>query len=368
MANVLVVDNDEAIRDIVASVLKRGGHEVVKTASHDHAAKLVEKNAYDVVVAELNGMGIPKATRNIFSDAAVIMMADCNAAGTALEAMELGAWGYVMKPISLQQLSLSIDRALEKKRLAASAKNLRRQVMDKYTFKNVVADSEEMRQAVKLAKEALATHDPVLITGESGTGKQLFANIIHTASARRREPFIPVNFSCMDQETMERALFGFVSEQRSAKGAIERADRGTLFLNEITNAALETQEKLSEFLEYNITSRIGSEEMIYADTRLIAASSADAVRCGEFRTGLLRQLNPVLIHLSPLRERKDDILPLVDHFVRVYSERFGKQIHGISPESRSFFMAYDWGGNVRELKNAVERAVALANEEIISQT
>ena len=388
MASILVVDGDEAIRNVIAKDLEEAGHEAIKAVSYDHAIELVEAGVYDIVVAGLemsqpDGMDVLKVARNRLPDAAVIMLLHHNSMEMAPQAMELGAWDYIVAPISLQQLSLTIRRALERQQLAASARRLRKQIMEKYTFKNLVAGSEKMLHAVELAKRASAASDPVLITGEDGTGKQLLASIIHTTSARRREPFISADLSIMDQDVMELTLFGSICGAtarrersaggtrmlRSVRGTIERADRGTILLNEIETAPPRVQEKLLDLLEYNILSRVGSEEAIYVNARLIVTSSNDAaesVRGGRLRADLFYQLDQNSIHLPPLKERRGDIPLLVERFIGEYSEQLGKQIHSVSPEFLSFLTAYDWPGNVRELRNAIENVVAFASEAMIS--
>ena len=383
MARILVVDGDKAIRSVIAKYLEKAGHEAIEAVSCDHAIELMEAGRYDIVVAGLempqpDGMNVLEVARNKLPDAAIIMMLHQNYMEMALQAMKLGAWGYILRPISLQQLSLTIHRALERQQLAASARYLRKQLMAKYTFDNLVAGSEKMLHAVELAKRASAANDPVLITGEDGTGKQLLANIIHTTSSRRQEPFISADLSVMDQGIMEPMLFGSISGAtalhkstrmtRSVRGAIERADRGTILLNGIEAAPPRVQERLFELLEYNIVSRVGSEEAVYVDARLIVTSSNDAaesVRDGRLRTDLFHQLNQNSIHLPPLKERRGDIPLLAERFVGEYSERLGKQIHSVSPEFLSFLAAYDWPGNVRELRNEIEHAVAFASEAMI---
>ncbi len=382
-ARILVVDGDKAIRSVIAKYLEKAGHEAIEAVSCDHAIELMEAGRYDIVVAGLempqpDGMNVLEVARNKLPDAAIIMMLHQNYMEMALQAMKLGAWGYILRPISLQQLSLTIHRALERQQLAASARYLRKQLMAKYTFDNLVAGSEKMLHAVELAKRASAANDPVLITGEDGTGKQLLANIIHTTSSRRQEPFISADLSVMDQGIMEPMLFGSISGAtalhkstrmtRSVRGAIERADRGTILLNGIEAAPPRVQERLFELLEYNIVSRVGSEEAVYVDARLIVTSSNDAaesVRDGRLRTDLFHQLNQNSIHLPPLKERRGDIPLLAERFVGEYSERLGKQIHSVSPEFLSFLAAYDWPGNVRELRNEIEHAVAFASEAMI---
>jgi len=382
MAHILVVDNDKAIRNIIADALEQTGHKTVKAISNDHAMKLVKNDTYDIVVTNLNaGISILRAAKDELPDAEVIMTADCNAKKIALKAMRSGAWDYVVKPISLQQLSLAINRALEKKQLTTSLRDLHEQSIEKYSFRNMVASDKKMQYAVELAKQALTVDVPVLIIGESGTGKHMLANIIHAASSRVREPFISTDLSCIDEKIMESVIFGSVNGaidgygkqrkprlSRSVRGIIERADRGTVFLNEITAAPASVKEKFSEFMEYGMLSRAGSDEMIHANTRLIAGSSADAVESverGGFREDLFRQFSQISIHLPPLKERKDDIPLLADHFVSIYSKQSGKRICEMSPESLSFLMSYNWPGNVRELSNVIEYAIAFTNEEII---
>jgi len=379
MANILVIDSDRILRDIIADDLRKSGHSVARSASVHEAMELVSKNAYDILVADLewsqpDWVSLLKASRNALPDAEVIVMIDHGTTERAVEAIKLGVWDYIVRPPSLQRLSLIIDRVLEKRQLAVSLKHLQRQMMEKYAFGNIVANSEGMRYILETAIAASKSDDPVLITGEGGTGKRLIGNTIHTTSPRGREPLIFVDLSSIDQETMASVLFGSIrgianGNARSMRGAMERADRGSIFLYEITNATFEVQERLLEFLECNMMSRAGSEEMVYVDTRPIITSSVDIIeflRRGKLNEDLFHLISQVWMRLPPLRERKDDIPCLANHFVSRYSERFGKQIQGLSQESLTLLMVHDWPGNVRELRNAMEQAVALTSEEIIS--
>ena len=383
MARILVVDSDEAIKNVIAKYLEEARHEATKAVSYSNAMELLETDVYDIVVTGLemsqpDGMDILRIARNRLPDVAVIMMFNHNSVEMAVQAMKLGAWDYIVKPISLQQLSLIIHSALERQQLAASVRRLQKQLMERHTFENVVTGSEEMLRAVELAKKASATSDPVLITGEDGTGKQLLASVIHANSSRHREPLISADLSTMDQDIVELTLFGSICGGysvsgtrmlRSVRGAIERADRGTILLNEIQAAPHRVQEKLLELLEYKIISRVGSVEAVFVNTRVIVTSSNDAaesVRSGELRADLFHQLKQNSIHLPTLKERRGDIPLLAEHFIDEYSEQLGKQIHSVSPEFLSFLTAYDWPGNVRELRNAIEHAVAFASEATIS--
>jgi DNA-binding NtrC family response regulator len=378
MANILVVDNDEMLRSVIAVALEKAGHKVIKSPSGDDAVQLVRKNGCDIIVADLNesqpdGISLLKTFRNAVPDADVIMMTGCATIEKAVEAMKSGAWDYVMKPPSLQKLSLIINRVLEKRQLAASLKHLQKQVAETFTFKNIVAGSEKMLHALELARTASKCNNPILITGESGTGKRLIANTIHATSARRQEPFISVDLSSVDQKTMELVLFGSVGgidngDMRSMRGSMEQADGGSILLCEIVNATPRVQEKLVELFEYNVVSRVGSEKMIYVNTRSIITSSediAERVRRGKFREDLFHQISQNQIHLPPLKERKDDIPLLAAHFMRKYSEQLGKPIQGVSQKYLSPLMTYHWPGNVRELKNAIENALTLTNERIV---
>ena len=379
MARILVVDSDEAIKNVIAKYLEEARHEATKAVSYSNAMELLETDVYDIVVTGLemsqpDGMDILRIARNRLPDVAVIMMFNHNSVEMAVQAMKLGAWDYIVKPISLQQLSLIIHSALERQQLAASVRRLQKQLMERHTFENVVTGSEEMLRAVELAKKASATSDPVLITGEDGTGKQLLASVIHANSSRRQGPFISADLSDMDQDIVELTLFGSIgggysASGRSVRGAIERADRGTILLNEIEAAPHRVQEKLFELLEYNIISRVGSVEAVFVNTRVIVTSSNDAaesVRSGGLRADLFHQLKQNLIHLPTLKDRREDIPLLAERFIDEYSEQLGKQIHSVSPDFLSFLTAYDWPGNVRELRNAIEHAVAFASEATIS--
>ena len=367
MASILVIDEDELLRGVIANTLKKAGHEVEKSASQDEAMELIKVGSYHIVIASRpDTMSALKSLRSMLPDAEVIIMTDYNVTEEAAEAMKSGAWSYLVKPISLEQLKLTINRALEKRQLAASVKHLQEQAIEKYRFENIVAANEKMLHALELAEQASRDSSPVLITGENGTGKHLIGKTIHTTSLRRREPFIYLDLNTVDRENLESVLFGSVNGMvRNVRGEIERADRGTVFLREIALARNAIQEKLLDLIEYNMLYRAGSEDAIYVDARLIATSALD-IQESMLNSHLFQRFKDVRIHLPPLRERKDEIPLLADHFMRKYSEQFRKDIQDISGDALQPLMEYDWPGNIRELENAIRRAVAFASDGTIS--
>lgn len=366
MASILVIDEDELLRDIIANTLKKAGHKVEKSASQDEAMELIKVGTYRIVVASRpDSMSMLKSLKSMLPDAEIIIMTDCSVTEEAAEAMKSGVWSYLVKPISLEQLKLTINRALEKRQLAATMKHLQEQAIEKYRFENIVAANEKMLHALELAEQASKSNIPVLITGESGTGKHLIGKTIHTTSLRRQEPFIYIDLNTVDQDNIESALFGSVNGTgRNVRGGIEKADRGTIFLRDIALARNAIQEKLLDLIEYNMLYRAGSEDPIYVDARLIA-TSALGIQESMLRDDLFRKLSEGWIYLPPLRERKDEIPLLADHFMHKYSEQFGKDVKDISEDALQLLMEYDWPGNVRELENAIQCAVAFASDYVL---
>jgi DNA-binding NtrC family response regulator len=367
MARILVIDEDELLRDIITNALKKAGHEVEKSASQDEAVELIKASTYHIAIASRpDSVNMLKSLKSMLPDAEIIIMTDHSITEEAAEAMKSGAWSYLVKPISLEQLKLTINRALEKRQLAATMKHLQEQAIEKYRLENIVAANEKMLRALELAEKASRDNSPVLIIGESGTGKHLIGKTIHTTSLRRREPFIYMDLNAVDEKNMESVLFGSVNgTARNVRGRIEKADRGTVFLSEITMARNVIQEKLLDLLEYNMLYRAGSEDVIYVDARLIATSASDTQE-SMLNSHLFQRLSEVRIHLPPLRERKDEIPLLTDHFMHKYSKQLGKDTQDISEDALQLLMEYDWPGNVRELGNTIRRAVAFANDGAIS--
>jgi len=379
MANILVVDDSESIRDVLSHVLTRNGHHTALAASGEEAIVLMQEDMFDIAIVDIrmdgvNGLDLLKVVKDISPDTEAITITGYATVDTAVEAMKLGAYDFVTKPVSMEQLLLLIDKALDKRELADSAKAIKPQVEEEHRFTSIIGNTSAMLRVFALMERVCRVDSAVLITGESGTGKELVARTIHINSSRRQRPFVPVNCAALPEDIQESELFGhakgaFTDAISSKKGLFEEAHGGTVFLDEIADASLPTQAKLLRFLEDGEIRRVGENTPAHVDVRLIAATSKDiseAVKEKTFREDLYYRIDVIKMHLPALRERKDDIPLLAQHFVEEYARHAGKNIHGISQEVLSLLMAYDWPGNVRELQNAIEHAVALTRDDTIS--
>jgi DNA-binding NtrC family response regulator len=349
---VLVVDDDPLLRDFLAETLNRSGHLVDLAATGEEALEKIRKENYDVILSDLrmpnmDGMELLKTAKGTMPDAEVVMMTAYGTIQNAVEAMQLGAFHYVLKPFSIDEIELVVRRALEHKNLVKENKLLRTEVLEKYGFDNIVGKSPLMREIFELVETVAARKATVLITGESGTGKELIAKAIHYNSPRREGPFII----------------------RQSRGRFELADGGTLLLDEISEISLHLQGKMLRVLQEREFERVGSGIPIQVDVRIIATSNRDLkrrIKEGKFREDLFYRLNVVPIHIAPLRQRKEDIPSLAEHFLKKYNRENNCYIQGISPKVFQMFMDYSWPGNVRELENYMERAVVTAKSKILT--
>jgi DNA-binding NtrC family response regulator len=304
----------------------------------------------------------------------VVMITAYGTVKSAVEAMKLGAFDYVMKPFSVDEIELVIERALDHKRLLLENRILRSEVKEKYGFENIVGRASRMEKIFELVRTIGDTKATVMITGESGTGKELIAKAIHYNSARREAPFIRINCAALPEGLVESELFGhekgsFTGAIRQSRGRFELADRGTLLLDEISEISLHLQGKLLRVLQEREFERVGSGIPIQVDVRIIATSNRNLERLiqdGEFREDLFYRLNVVPIHIPPLRERKEDIPALAQHFLKKYNLENNRQIARISPKVNELFLDYSWPGNVRELENYIERAVVTAKGSVLT--
>jgi DNA-binding NtrC family response regulator len=367
---VLVVDDDTTSRELMTKVLSRDGHEVLAVADGKDAIRLagedrgLELVISDIRMVEADGLQVLSAFRDRARDVPVILVTAFGNIDGAMDAIRKGAFDYISKPYDVDQIRLVVDRALSQRRLAAENRELRQKVRDKYALENIVGRSEGMLQVYKTAARVAATDATVLILGESGTGKELVARAIHTSSPRAHCPFVAVDCGAIAEGVLESELFGhargaFTGAHAARRGLFEEAQGGTLFLDEIGDIGGKLQAQLLRALQEGEVRRVGSSEVVRVDTRVVAATNRDlaaGVREGRFREDLYYRLNVVTIRLPPLRERREDIALLSDHFAVKYAR--GDEAT-LADDTRDLLQRYDWPGNVRELENAIARAMAL---------
>ncbi len=377
-ARVLVVDDDEVTCNLLEEVLTKEGYQVEKALNGREAVDKGEKNSYDVLLSDikmvgLDGLEVLKAYRQKSPETIVIMMTAFGSIETAIQAIKEGAYDYVSKPFKLDEIKMTIRRSLEQKRLLRENLFYRQELMQKYKLDNIVGRSSQMLQVYKTIARVAETRSTVLITGESGTGKELIARAIHFNSSRSAKPFVAVDCGSLAETLLESELFGhvrgaFTGAISAKKGLFEEADNGTCFLDEIGDIGLSTQARLLRFLQEHELKRVGDTETVKVDVRIVAATNKNLeqlVQDKKFREDLFYRLNVVSIHVPPLRDRPEDIPLLAEYFLRKYNAENNKPVSRISADAMEILLAYRWPGNVRELENLIERAVTLAQNNLI---
>jgi len=373
-AQILVIDDDKAMRDACYQILSRQGYQVELAANARQGLTLLERISFDVilldlVMPDLDGLETLKKIRGIDPEIEVIIITGYGTIQSAVESIKAGAFHFLSKPFVPDDLRHVVSRALEKRRLDLENLYLRQELKTKDERRVLVYQSEPMERIMDMVARVAPTDSTVLITGESGTGKGLVAQKIHQLSQRARRPFITVDCGILVETLFESELFGhvkgsFTGADANKVGKFELAQNGTLFFDEISNIGLEVQAKLLRAVEERKISKVGSHRVIKVDVRIIAATNKDlakAIKDGTFREDLFYRLNVVLIQMPALRERKSDIPLLVQHFLEKYNTKVRKDIRGISPEALDLLQRHDWPGNVRELENTVERLVVLSS-------
>jgi len=372
-ARVLIVDDERSMRELLSIVLRRDGFEVQTAEDGIAAVELLKKQRFDILITDIrmpqmNGVDLLREAKNIAPDIVSIVMTAFASTDTAVEALRLGAADYVHKsPNAASELRLRVGRELERKRLQQENVLLKRALGKSNQFSNIIGASSPMLAVFQLVETIAPTSSTVLITGESGTGKELVARAIHVNSARKDRPFVALNCGALSETLLDSELFGhmrgaFTGADANKKGLIEVAEKGTIFLDEIGEMSPVVQVKLLRVLQERRFRRLGGTEEIEADIRILAATNRDLskmVADGTFREDLFYRINVIPLRLPPLRERQDDIPLLAEHFVTRLAEQMRKPIAGISKEAMSRLKQYCWPGNIRELENAMERAVAL---------
>lgn len=377
-ARLLIVDDDAESCAVVAEAMRTEGYDVSTSQGGQAALALAGTQVFDVVISDirmpdLNGLDLMRDLRQINPDISVILMTAFGTVEAALEAIKEGAYDYVSKPLHIEELLLTVRRALERRRLLRDVEASREVLRDRYRLTNIVGVTPGMIEVFKLIARVAPTRSPVLLTGESGTGKEVVARALHFNGPRSAAPFVTVNCAGLAEGLLESELFGHVrgaytGALTSRRGLFEDGDGGTVFLDEIGDINLNTQAKLLRVLGEHEIKPVGSNQSVRVDVRVIAATNKDLrgeIHAGRFREDLFYRLNVVSIHLPPLRERLEDIPVLAHHFLRKYAEANGKAINGFAPETLRHLEAYSWPGNVRELENAVERAVAVGTGPVV---
>ncbi len=370
---ILVIDDEESMRHMLTLILKREGYAVLSTDKGSEALKLVDTESFDfilsdVIMPEMDGLQILRALREKRMDSTVIMMSAYGTIDTAVEAMKLGAYDYINKPFKPDEILLTLRKAEERENLRKENIRLRQAIHRDTAFGNIVGKSSRMMEVFETVRKVADYKVSVLISGESGTGKEMIARSIHFNSSRSNQSFVTVNCGAIPETLLESELFGyekgaFTDAKKEKRGNFEVAHQGTIFLDEVGEMSLTAQVKFLRVLQEGEMKRLGSELPITVDVRVIAATIKDLSKAageGKFREDLFYRLNVLPIHLPPLRDRKEDIPLLVDHFVHKYNEQHGLATEGIVEESLARLLEYSWPGNVRELENAIERAMILS--------
>jgi two-component system nitrogen regulation response regulator NtrX len=374
-ASILVVDDEESIRASLRSILEDEGYDVTVASNGQEALKLYTSDPPDLMMLdiwmpEMDGLETLRRVKEFVPTAQVMMMSGHGSIETAVKAIKLGAYDYIEKPLSLENVTLRVKHALDQYRLEQENRSLKTKVQRKF---ELVGQSPAMERLRQLIETAGPTNSRVLIGGENGTGKELVARAIHMHSPRADHPFVAVNCAAIPETLIESELFGhekgsFTGATSMKRGQFEQADGGTLFLDEIGDMSLSTQAKVLRALQEQQFTRVGGSKLMKVDVRVLAASNKDLekeIEKGQFREDLYYRLNVVPIIVPPLRERREDIPALVRHFMKIHAEEQGLRIKEVSPEAMAVFQQYEWPGNIRELRNLIERLMIMVPGPVI---
>lgn len=380
MAKILVVDDERDICRALSILLSKEGYSVKEAYNGEEALELVKREAFDLIMTDIkmekmDGFALLREAQKISPETPVIMMTAFASVGSAVEAMRAGAADYITKPFINDEIRLTVKRIIEGKKLELENLILRQELSQrKAAYPDIIGSSEPMQRVFTVMEKVIPSKTNILITGESGTGKGLVAQAIHESGPRKDKPFISINCGAIPENLLESELFGhkkgaFTSAVEDKKGLITMANGGTLFLDEIGELPPALQVKLLHVIQSRELTPVGDTRPVTVDVRIIAATNADLmqrVKEGRFREDLYYRVNVIEIRIPSLRERKDDIPVLIKHYLEVFSKEAGKNIRDVDYEAMQALLAYDWPGNVRELRNTIERAVVLAEGDIIT--
>ncbi|HET6961372.1 MAG TPA: sigma-54 dependent transcriptional regulator, partial [Terriglobia bacterium] len=378
MGKILVVEDNDVLRGSVVQALVENGHNVSEVGDGEEATERLQEESYDVVLTDMrmpkkSGLEVLRFAKQVNDLTVAIVMTAFGTIESAVEAMKSGAYDYIQKPFELEELEVKINRALEHRRDSGVLQILRSQSSQALEHNNIVGSSPQIRKIFEIIKKIARSNASILITGETGTGKELIASLAHYNSLRAKQSFVKVNCAALQENLLESELFGhekgaFTSADRQRIGRFEQANGGTLFLDEIGDMSASTQAKVLRVLQEQEFERLGGMKTIKVDVRIIAATNKnlkDAIANNTFREDLYYRLNTVGIETPALRERKEDVLPLANFFAKKYSDELKKAISGFSPQAVKYLTRHNWPGNIRELQNAIERAVLMAESNLI---
>jgi two-component system response regulator HydG len=377
---VLIVDNEAAHAQAVAESLERVGYDCTVATSGPQGLKRIEQDAFDIVITDLkmnevDGLQILAQAKEKLPDAEVILVTGHGTIPSAVTAMQQGAFNYLLKPLDLVQLRAVADKASESLRLRRTNAELHRRLDEKFGFEGVIGNSSQMHDVIDRLKRIAPTDASVLIQGATGTGKELVAQAIHQNSPRKNKPFVALNCAALSENILESELFGhvrgaFTDASNDRVGKFEYADGGTLFLDEVGDMPLATQIKLLRVLESSEITRVGSNEAVYVNVRILSATNRkleDSIEAGTFRSDLYHRLKVVTIDLPRLAERSQDIPLLIEHFMKQFAKRHHKNVQSMSAAARRRLMAFDWPGNVRQLRNVIESMIVVDYDDVLDQ-
>lgn len=380
LGTILVVDDDKNLVELIQMRLEKAGYDVVTSLHEDDAIEKAKEQFFDLAIVDLqlinlDGISLMENLHRIIPEMPVIILTAYGSIESAVDAIKRGAYSYLTKPFEHQDLLFQIQKAIENRRLTSEIERLKGLLGERYSFSNVITRSERMQKVLETISRIAPTESTVLLLGESGTGKDLIAKVIHLASERKDKPFVAINCAALPETLLESNLFGhekgaFSGAIRSARGLFLQAHEGTIFLDEIGDMPLSIQAKVLRVLQDKQFYPVGSEKLVESDVRIIVATNKnleEQVKQGLFREDLYYRIHVIPIHLPPLRDRKEDIPLLVDHFLAKFREKVKKEIKGLTPQAMQKLMLHDWPGNVRELENVIEYAAAMTDTEFINE-
>jgi two-component system, NtrC family, response regulator GlrR len=380
LARILLVDDDRNLLELVRMKLESAHYEVETAIREEEALKAVSEQRFDLSIVDLrllrrDGITLMEEFHSLNPEMPVIILTGYGNIESAVEAMKRGAYSYLTKPLDPRELILRIEKTLEERKLSSEVQRLKGLLEERYDFGDLVSRSEKMDRVLEVVSRIAKTDSTIYIQGESGTGKELIAQAVHIASPRKHQPFVAINCAALPESLLESELFGhekgaFTEAIRTTKGLFLQAQGGTLFLDEIGDMPLSLQAKLLRVLQDKRFYPVGGEKPVEVDVRVVVATKKDLeeeTKKGLFREDLFYRIHVIPIHLPPLRERKEDIPPLVAHFLEKLGYKMKKDVKRLTPEAMQKLMLHDWPGNVRELENTIERAVAMTEQNVVTE-